>query len=116
MPCFIYCLSSVVIVAVSVAIVAVSVAIECTSALCCVCRDLKIFYHERVFLTFIANSECCVVTLLSFVVTYNLPWSCHKLKCLSQHEKFCLRHFVLICFIVLLFFYRDIKLLCRDKG
>ena len=53
-------------------------------------------FRDRVFLSFIADSECCVAK-------YNLPWSCHKLKCLAQHRKLCPRHFVLIRLIVLLF-------------
>ena len=108
LPCFLYYISS-------IAIVVVSIATKFTSASCCVYRDLKILYHDKVFLFFIVDSECCFTTLLSFVATYNLHWSCQKLKCLLQHGKLCRRHFVLICLIVLLFLCRNIKILCHDK-
>ena len=70
--------------------------------------QLKILCHDKVFLSFIADSKCCVAT-------YNLPWSCHKLKCLLQHRKFFRSYFDLIC-LCFDIFCREINLHCCDKA
>ena len=40
----------------------VFVAIKFTSASCCVCRDIKLLYRDKVFLSPIPGSECYVAT------------------------------------------------------